>query len=123
MAFVVGLCKHRQPGLRLGLTLFEVVIGAVVGSDSSLRALRFAEVMSPNRPSVISRQQRGGVAANTELRMRLQQMCDSSAPAKKLLIAPKQYCTDNAVMVASLAYYKFKAKLFADLTLEPKATG
>lgn len=63
----------------------------------------------------------GGVAANMELRRRLQQMCDSTTPAKKLLIAPKQYCTDNAVMVASLAYYKFKAGLFADLSLEPKA--
>jgi len=65
----------------------------------------------------------GGVAANNELRTALQQMCDSAIPAKKLLIAPKQYCTDNAVMVASLAYYKFKAKLFADLTLEPKASS
>ncbi len=65
----------------------------------------------------------GGVAANMELRTRLQQMCDSAAPPKKLLIAPKQYCTDNAVMVASLAYYKFKAKLFADLTLEPKVSS
>jgi N6-L-threonylcarbamoyladenine synthase len=65
----------------------------------------------------------GGVAANNELRMRLQQMCDSTVPVKKLLVAPKQYCTDNAVMVASLAYYKFKAGLFADLTLEPEATG
>lgn len=65
----------------------------------------------------------GGVAANNELRAGLQQMCDSTVPAKKLLIAPKQYCTDNAVMIASLAYYKFKAKLFADLTLEPKAAG
>jgi len=65
----------------------------------------------------------GGVAANTQLRTRLQKMCDSDVPPKKLLVAPKQYCTDNAVMVASLAYYKFKAGLFADLTLEPKATG
>jgi len=65
----------------------------------------------------------GGVAANTQLRTALQQMCDSAVPPKKLLIAPKQYCTDNAVMVASLAYHKFKAKLFADLTLEPKAIG
>jgi len=65
----------------------------------------------------------GGVAANNQLRTRLQQMCDSAVPQKKLLVAPKQYCTDNAVMVASLAYYKFKAKLFADLTLEPKASG
>jgi N6-L-threonylcarbamoyladenine synthase len=65
----------------------------------------------------------GGVAANNELRKRLQQMCDSASPPKKLLVAPKPYCTDNAVMVASLAYYKFKAGLFADLTLEPNATG
>ncbi|MHC4423211.1 MAG: tRNA (adenosine(37)-N6)-threonylcarbamoyltransferase complex transferase subunit TsaD [Planctomycetota bacterium] len=65
----------------------------------------------------------GGVAANSQLRTALQKMCDTTIPPKKLLIAPKQYCTDNAVMVASLAYHKFKAGLFADLTLEPKATG
>ena len=63
----------------------------------------------------------GGVAANNQLRARLQQMCDETRPPRKLLVAPKQYCTDNAVMVASLGYYKFKAKLFEDLTLEPKA--
>jgi N6-L-threonylcarbamoyladenine synthase len=65
----------------------------------------------------------GGVAANNKLRTSLLQMCKSDIPPKKLLIAPKRYCTDNAVMVASLAYYKFKAGLFADLTLEPKATS
>ncbi len=65
----------------------------------------------------------GGVAANSELRKALLEMCEASRPAKKLLVAPKQYCTDNAVMVASLAYYKYKAGLFADLSLEPKATG
>jgi N6-L-threonylcarbamoyladenine synthase len=65
----------------------------------------------------------GGVAANSELRTALQGMCNLSVPSKKLLVAPKQYCTDNAVMVASLAFYKFKAGVFADLTLEPKATG
>jgi N6-L-threonylcarbamoyladenine synthase len=65
----------------------------------------------------------GGVAANSALRTALQEMCDNDSPAKKLLVAPKQYCTDNAVMVASLAYHKFKAGLFADLSLEPSATG
>ncbi len=65
----------------------------------------------------------GGVAANSTLRHALQEFCDSTTPARKLLAAPKQYCTDNAVMVASLAYHKFKAGLFADFTLEPKATG
>ena len=65
----------------------------------------------------------GGVAANNELRKCLQEMCNASVPAKKLLVAAKQYCTDNAVMVASLGYHKFQAGLFADLTVEPKATG
>ncbi len=65
----------------------------------------------------------GGVAANTQLRAAIQQSCNEAVPTRKLLVAPKQYCTDNAVMVASLAYHKFKAGLFADLTLEPKATG
>jgi N6-L-threonylcarbamoyladenine synthase len=65
----------------------------------------------------------GGVAANTLLRESLQKWCDESVPPKKLLVAPKQYCTDNAVMVASLAYHKLKAGILADLTLEPKATG
>lgn len=65
----------------------------------------------------------GGVAANGRLRSALKEMCDGMTPPKKLLVAPKQYCTDNAVMVASLAYYKFKAGLFADLTLEPKASS
>ncbi len=65
----------------------------------------------------------GGVAANAALRDALQQMCDSSEPSRKLLVAEKRYCTDNAVMVASLAYHKYKAKLFADLSLEPKATS
>ncbi len=65
----------------------------------------------------------GGVAANSSLRTALQETCESSVPPIKLLVAPKQYCTDNAVMVASLGYYKFKAGLFADLTLEPKASS
>jgi N6-L-threonylcarbamoyladenine synthase len=65
----------------------------------------------------------GGVAANSSLRAALQKACDGSRPTRTLLVAPKQYCTDIAVMVASLAYYKYKAGIFADLTLEPKATG
>jgi N6-L-threonylcarbamoyladenine synthase len=65
----------------------------------------------------------GGVAANSQLRESLKQMCETSRPPRTLLVAPKQYCTDNAVMVASLAYYRYKAGLFADLTLEPKASG
>ena len=65
----------------------------------------------------------GGVAANTALRQSLADMCELAKPQLKLLVAPKQYCTDNAVMVASLAYHKYAAGLFADLSLEPSARG
>jgi len=62
----------------------------------------------------------GGVAANSLLRNDLKGMCDRTN--RKLLIAPKPYCTDNAVMIASLAYHKYRAGLFADFTLEAKAS-
>lgn len=65
----------------------------------------------------------GGVAANGTLRDALQTMCEKCRPPRRLLVAPKQYCTDNAVMVASLAYHKYQARLFADLSLEPSSTG
>jgi len=65
----------------------------------------------------------GGVAANSALRLGLEQMCSSAPPRRTLLVAPKKYCTDNAVMVASLAYHKFKAGLFADLGLEAQSSS
>jgi N6-L-threonylcarbamoyladenine synthase len=65
----------------------------------------------------------GGVAANTALRTAFEQMCISSDQPKKLFVAPKQYCTDNAVMIASLAYHKYRAGFFTDLTIEPKSNS
>ncbi len=63
----------------------------------------------------------GGVAANSVLREALLQMCQQTK--RRLLVAPKPLCTDNAAMVASLAYYKYLAGDFADLSLEAKATS
>jgi N6-L-threonylcarbamoyladenine synthase len=62
----------------------------------------------------------GGVAANTALREAMQEMCDKNKLS--LLIAAKSLCTDNAAMVASLAYYYYKAGRFSGLDLEPAAT-
>jgi len=61
----------------------------------------------------------GGVAANGTFRNALEDMCNGEG--LKLLTAPRSLCTDNAVMIASLAYHKYKAGMFADLTLEPSA--
>lgn len=62
----------------------------------------------------------GGVAANSTLREALQKMADDTN--RKLLVAPRKYCTDNGVMIASLAYHKYKEQIFSDLSLEAKAT-
>lgn len=61
----------------------------------------------------------GGVAANTMLRENLEKMAQQTS--RVLLVAPEKYCTDNAVMIASLGYHKYKAGLFADMSLEAKA--
>ena len=58
----------------------------------------------------------GGVAANQTLRNQLESKCLEAG--LRLVVASKKYCTDNAAMVAGLAYYKYKAGQFADLTLE-----
>lgn len=63
----------------------------------------------------------GGVAANTVLRDGLEKMCSDTK--RKLLVAPRKYCTDNAVMIASLAYHKYQAGLFADLSLDASASA
>lgn len=62
----------------------------------------------------------GGVAANGALREAMDRLCRQMGLT--LLIAPKPLCTDNAAMAASLAYWKYRAGQFADLTLEPKAS-
>ena len=63
----------------------------------------------------------GGVACNGALREAMEAMADRNG--LKLMTAPKRLCTDNAVMVASLAFYKYQAALFSPLSLEPKATS
>ncbi|MBN1846251.1 MAG: tRNA (adenosine(37)-N6)-threonylcarbamoyltransferase complex transferase subunit TsaD [Sedimentisphaerales bacterium] len=61
----------------------------------------------------------GGVAANSALRDQLQDRCRERG--LDLRVAAKRYCTDNAAMVAGLAYHRFQAGLFDDLSLEPAA--
>jgi len=62
-----------------------------------------------------------GVAANGALREAMEAMTTREGLA--LMIAPKRLCTDNAAMIASLAFYKYQAEQFAAMNLEPKATS
>lgn len=62
----------------------------------------------------------GGVAANGYLRDRLERACQKAGLS--LVLPPRRYCTDNAVMIAAEGLIQYKAGNFSDLTLNAKAS-
>lgn len=62
----------------------------------------------------------GGVSANSGIRDKLKELCEKENVE---LVVPKiKYCTDNAAMIASAAYYMYKDKKFSSLDLRIKPT-
>lgn len=64
----------------------------------------------------------GGVAANSRLRDRF--LSESKKAGKEVLIASPTFCTDNAAMIASAAYFKLhqKPRPRLDLSIRAKKT-
>lgn len=60
----------------------------------------------------------GGVACNTPLRQRFEETAPKGVTT---YLAPKKYCTDNAAMVAGLAYHYFRAGRIDGLDLDAVA--
>jgi len=87
----------------------ECVVDVLVG-----KTVRAAEAHGLDRVLV-----GGGVAANRRLRQRLGEAAD--AAGLDLLLPPMRFCTDNAAMVAGLAYHYARAGDFAGLDLEARA--
>ena len=63
----------------------------------------------------------GGVSANSLLRSELQRICHKHG--WHAFIPPFSFCTDNAAMVASAAYFKYQRGDFADIALPPYTRG
>lgn len=66
----------------------------------------------------------GGVACNSPLRERFEKTVPKGV---RPILAPRKYCTDNAAMVAGLAYHYFASGKFSDFSLDtfarlPKVT-
>lgn len=62
----------------------------------------------------------GGVSANKGLRTEFSKLC--SEENINLIVPPLQYCTDNAAMIATAAYYAYQQDITADLSLNATAT-
>jgi len=87
----------------------ECVVDVLVG-----KTLRAAEAVGADRVVV-----GGGVAANRRLRRRLAEEAESLGI--EVVLPPMRLCTDNAAMVAGLAYHRLGAGLVDDLDLEAHA--
>ena len=62
----------------------------------------------------------GGVSANMGLRKKLEEECQKNDI--NLSYPQIKYCTDNAAMIGSAAYYAYKNGIVADLTLNAMST-
>ena len=62
----------------------------------------------------------GGVAANSQIRSEFKKLCEESNI--KLSIPKITYCTDNAAMIGSAAYYAYKKGITGCYDLNPKST-
>lgn len=60
----------------------------------------------------------GGVACNGALRERFEAVAPKNL---KVFLAPRKYCTDNAAMIAGVAYRYYQAGKFSDLTMDAYA--
>ena len=60
----------------------------------------------------------GGVACNGALRERFEAVAPKDI---KVFLAPRKYCTDNAAMIAGVAYRYYQAGKFSDLSMDAYA--
>lgn len=61
----------------------------------------------------------GGVACNSTLREKISR--EAAASGRKIVLAPPKYCTDNAAMVAGLAWHYLRHGISNDLAMATSA--
>ncbi len=112
--FALETLKKSGPLIGQDLSDFCAGLSAVIADSLSLRALR-AVKQCGHQALVIG----GGVAANSTLRARLDEMCRKDSIA--LFLPRPRLCTDNAVMIARAAFIKLKQGKTSDLCVDVMA--
>jgi N6-L-threonylcarbamoyladenine synthase len=106
-AVLYYLRKHPEPCVADVCASFqEAVVDVLVGKI--VRAAKKYRVRSVSAS--------GGVSINSRLRERLTTECRRNG--WKLLLSPAELCTDNAAMIAALAYYKMQDGQTSELSLD-----
>jgi N6-L-threonylcarbamoyladenine synthase len=115
--YVYGAGKKYGSAQRLSASeLADVAAGFQSALVQTLVAKTVAAAQKTGVSSVVVG---GGVAANSALRAELTTACE--AARLSLFLTPLEYCTDNAAMVAALAYHHWQRGETADLWVEPRA--
>ena len=104
-----NVCLSREAKANIAASFQQAVVDVLVGKTMlALKQQGLGRVIVG-----------GGVSANSALRRAMAQACEKEDA--QLFLAPVRYCTDNAAMVAGLAYHKLMAKQIADLSLTAQA--
>lgn len=88
----------------------------VVAVDELIRKVEYAIKTTDMKHFILA----GGVSANKYLREEMKKLCD--AYHITFHVPNILYCTDNAAMIGCAAYPLFKAKKFADFSLNAKSS-
>lgn len=103
-----GLTRQDRADLCAG---FQSAVVDVLG-DKTRRALRIYMEDSPEQPLIAVA---GGVAANTDIRQRLETAANEAGAA--FVAPPLSLCTDNAAMIAYAGLERFRSGAKDDLDL------
>lgn len=106
-----GLTAQDQADLAAG---FQHIVAHIL-AEKSKRALALYAELKPSKPTFAVA---GGVAANTEIRARLTDLC--TAEGVTFLAPPLALCTDNAAMIAYAGLLRLRAGHVDDLTLSAR---